>query len=91
MNCKPGDIALVLGGGVASDVVRPLDWSIVTVIEYIGDYQYNGTMVRRAWLVGSSVVKAPRVWISDDYLRPIRPPEQPVQVGQLEGIGERVS
>lgn len=97
MRCKVGDLAVVIFGDAwVPDNVRPMDGSVVKVERFVGtsdDQQKDGAILRvhNGWEVKSCLVPTGCMWIvSDAYLYPIRPPEQPVQIGQLEDLREPV-
>ena len=90
MRCKPNELCLVLDLPLyPTEATRLLPYSIVETIEYVGRWQNDEVYISETWKCKSSLAPDGIAFIADRFLRPIRPPEEPVQVGQLEGLTER--
>lgn len=79
MNCKPGELAIVVGDcAYLGHIFRVLSTYCVPGLP--------GALWNPFWRVEGGSLDL--IGISDSVMRPLRPPEDVVMVGQSEGISE---
>jgi hypothetical protein len=73
MNCKQGDLAVILWSGAGNE------GKVVRCLEFVGQEFWDGGLVG-TWRIDRPLVGANFVcdsFIADDQLRPIRPDSEP--------------
>lgn len=86
MRCKPGDLAIIVSNGNPANEEH-VGKFVTVVSECVAMSVLPVSWFCEPQLYASNGL--PCVWHDGDLL-PIRPPEEPVMVGQLEGLKERV-